>query len=321
MKVGVIGLGHLGNYHIQNWLKLIDNSDLYIFDIDPDIVSKLALQYQVIPCDSFDELLNVVEIVDIVTPTGFHYAYAIRSIEAQKHIFIEKPITFSIDEADDLVSKVENYSKIIQIGHVERFNQAFRAAYPLLKSPKFFEIHRLAPYNPRGTDVSVVLDLMIHDLDLVLFLTNTPIKAIYANGVSIISNTWDIVNCRIEFEGNIIANLTSSRISMKKMRKFRIFEENQYMSIDFSDSAFEHYKISSDLDSGVEFINNLGEKRSLQYLHEEFENNNSILNELSDFLNAIQTSSKPSVTVLQATNALKLAYKIQDTLMQSETKL
>jgi predicted dehydrogenase len=247
LRIGVVGIGHLGKIHL-NCIKEIPGFDLVgFYDVDYEVAKEVEQSYKLKSYNNFEDLLNDVDVIDIVTPTVSHFEYAKKSLEAHRHVFIEKPIVTTIEEAKALMEISKNASVQIQIGHVERFNPAFIAARPYINDPKFIEAHRLSFYNPRGTDVPVVLDLMIHDLDILLTIVNSPIKNIYANGVPVITNNIDIANARIEFVNGSVANLTASRISMKKMRKMRLFQKDSYISLDFLNKQSEVIQIEDNV--------------------------------------------------------------------------
>ena len=233
VDIGVVGIGHLGNFHIEQLKQIPDCKIIGIYDIDLSVLKK-AHELHSVPCvNSLDELLTNCDAVSIVTPTRYHFDVAKKALDADCHLFIEKPITKTINQAKQLLKKAEIKNKFIQVGHIEQFNPAFLALDKSNLKPVFIESHRLSPFNRRGTDVPVVLDLMIHDIDIVLSLVNSGIKEIKANGVRVVSDTVDIANARIEFENGCVTNLTASRISQKKMRKIRLFQENTYTTIDF----------------------------------------------------------------------------------------
>jgi predicted dehydrogenase len=233
LKAGVLGAGHLGKIH----LKLLQHSEKYeltgFYDPDESNGKKVEAEFGYPFFNSIEALIEAVDVVDIVTPTLSHYTCAIKAITKGKHIFIEKPITNTVEEAEQIRLLVSENNLRGQVGHVERFNPAFKAVKEDIQSPMFIETHRLAEFNPRGTDVPVVLDLMIHDIDIILSVVKSPVKNITASGVSVISETPDIANARIEFENGCVANLTASRISMKNMRKSRFFQKDAYISVDF----------------------------------------------------------------------------------------
>ena len=316
LKAGVLGAGHLGKIH----LKLLKQSSKYeligFFDADKENGKKVSEEFGYKYFDTIEGLINAVDVVDIVTPTLVHYDVAKQALEQSKHIFIEKPITKTVKEAEDLITLAKKYNVKGQVGHVERFNPAFIAVKGLINSPMFIEAHRLAEFNPRGTDVPVVLDLMIHDIDIILSVVNSPVKNVYASGISVISETPDIANARIEFENGCVANLTASRISMKNMRKSRFFQKDAYISVDFLEKKSEVVKMKDVPEKPDEFAmvlqNAEGVKKQIYFETPSIENNNAILDELETFANAIENNTTPIVTLEHGTNALKVAQQIID---------
>jgi len=316
LKVGVLGAGHLGKIH----LKLLQQSKKYdlvgFFDADIANGQRVAEEFNYHYFENLDDLIDAVDVVDIVTPTLSHYNCAIKAITKGKHIFIEKPITNSVEEAEQIRLLVSENNLRGQVGHVERFNPAFKAIKSEIKSPMFIETHRLAEFNPRGTDVPVVLDLMIHDIDIILSVVNSPVRNINASGVSVISETPDIANARIEFENGCVANLTASRISLKNMRKSRFFQKDAYISVDFLEKKVEVVKMKDapkhpgDFDMVLQ--NAEGIKKQIYFENPEIAPNNAILDELETFAEAIITNTTPIVTLRDGTNALKVAYQIID---------
>ncbi|MGB0186822.1 MAG: Gfo/Idh/MocA family protein [Flavobacteriaceae bacterium] len=316
LKVGVLGAGHLGKIH----LKLLQQSEKYdlVGFYDPDIANgqSVAKEFNYTYFEHLDALIDAVDVVDIVTPTLSHYNCAIKAITKGKHIFIEKPITNTVEEAEHIRLLVADNNLRGQVGHVERFNPAFKAIKSEIKNPMFIETHRLAEFNPRGTDVPVVLDLMIHDIDIVLSVVKSPVLAVHASGVSVISETPDIANARIEFENGCVANLTASRISLKNMRKSRFFQKDAYISVDFLDKKVEVVKMKDAPEQPGDFDmilqNAEGIKKQIYFKNPEISPNNAILDELETFAEAIETNTKPIVTLRDGANALKLAHRIID---------
>ncbi|MGV6846499.1 MAG: Gfo/Idh/MocA family protein [Lutibacter sp.] len=314
LKVGVLGAGHLGKIH----LKILNQSEKYdligFYDPDTNNAKNVAKEFGYKNFNSVTELINKVDVVDIVTPTLSHYNCAKEAIEAGKHIFVEKPITKTIEQADELLKLIKKHGVKGQVGHVERFNPAFTAVKDQIHSPMFIETHRLAEFNPRGTDVPVVLDLMIHDIDIILSVVNSNVKNVSASGVSVISDTPDIANARIEFENGCVANLTASRISLKNMRKSRFFQKDAYIAVDFFEKATEVVKMKnapknpSDYDMILQ--NAEGIRKQIYFENPTIENNNAILDELETFANAIKTDTTPIVSLRQGTEALKVAHMI-----------
>jgi len=319
LKIGVVGAGHLGKIHI----KLIQELDVYhlvgFFDADADNAKKVAQDLGVTAFESFEMLLDQCEVIDIVTPTLSHHYYATRALRASKHVFIEKPISTSIDEAKEIVQLSHEAGKKVQIGHVERFNPAFTAALPFCKNPMFIETHRLAQFNPRGTDVSVVLDLMIHDIDIVLHSVKSPVKKISASGVAVVSDTPDIANARIEFDNGCVANLTASRLSLKNMRKTRFFQKDAYISVDFLEKEVEVIRMNTVVGEPdpLALIIELGQDKGMKQIfmeRPEILPTNAIKAELESFSNAIMHNTAPSVTAEDGLIALDIAYRIIDKL-------
>ena len=316
LKVGVLGAGHLGRIH----LKLLQQSEKYelVGFYDPDIANgqRVAEEFKYRYFDQLDALMDAVDVVDIVTPTLSHYNCAIKAITKGKHIFIEKPITNTIEEAEHIRLLVSENNLRGQVGHVERFNPAFKAIKSEIKNPMFIETHRLAEFNPRGTDVPVVLDLMIHDIDIILSVVKSPVLSVHASGVSVISETPDIANARIEFENGCVANLTASRISLKNMRKSRIFQKDAYISVDFLDKKVEVVKMKDAPEHPGDFDmvlqNAEGKSKQIYFKNPEITPNNAILDELETFADAIEGNTKPIVTLRDGTDALKLAHRIID---------
>jgi len=316
LKVGVLGAGHLGKIH----LRLLNQSKKYelagFYDPNSENAEKVAKEFGYKKFDTIADLIASVDVVDIVTPTLSHYECATQAIKAGKHIFIEKPIANTIAEADEILKLATQYNVKGQVGHVERFNPAFTATKVKIENPMFIETHRLAEFNPRGTDVPVVLDLMIHDIDVILSVVQSKVKNIYASGVSVISDTPDIANARIEFENGCVANLTASRISMKNMRKSRFFQRDAYISVDFLDKVCEVVKMKDapDVPGDFDMIlqNAEGIKKQIYFENPEVEANNAILDELETFADAINNNTTPVVTLEDGTEALRVAYRIID---------
>lgn len=316
LKIGVLGAGHLGKIH----LKLLQQSEKYdlVGFYDPDIANgqRVAKEFNYTYYEHLDELIDAVDVVDIVTPTLSHYNCALKAITKGKHIFIEKPITNTVEEAEHIRLLVADNNLRGQVGHVERFNPAFKAIKTEIKNPMFIETHRLAEFNPRGTDVPVVLDLMIHDIDIILSVVDSPVLAVHASGVSVISETPDIANARIEFENGCVANLTASRISLKNMRKSRFFQKDAYISVDFLDKKVEVVKMKDAPKSPGDFDmilqNAEGVNKQIYFENPEIAPNNAILEELETFAEAIETNTKPIVTLRDGAKALKVAHRIID---------
>ena len=317
IKVGVIGAGHLGKIH----LNILSNSNFNLIgfhDTDVENSEKLASEKGYVFFKEIDSLINLIDAVVIVSPTTTHFEIAKKCIKKGKHIFVEKPLTTNSKEAR-IINKLAKEGNIIgQVGFVERYNQAFISCREFIDKPKFIESHRLSDFNPRGTDVSVIMDLMIHDIDIILNINQSKVKKIDASGVSIISSTPDIANARIEFENGCIANLTSSRISLKKMRKTRIFQDNAYISINFLEKDFQVVKIrdkhNNDNENSLVIKNNLGQEKVIFFENPEINEINSIEAELKDFFNSIKNKSKSKVSLNDGLMALEVAEEIMSQL-------
>lgn len=314
IKAGVIGAGHLGKIH----LRLLETSKRYeligFYDSNNKNAKVLSSEKGYRLFDSIEELIEACDMIDIVTPTLFHHEVSLKAIAKKKHIFIEKPIANSVAQAEKITIAAKEQGVLGQVGHVERFNPAFKAARHAVTNPMFIESHRLAEFNPRGTDVPVVLDLMIHDIDILLSIVKSKVKIVSASGVSVISNTPDIANARIEFENGCVANLTASRISLKKMRKTRFFQKDAYISVDFLEKKVEIVKMKEAPEKPKDFAmilqNAEGQKKEIYFENPIIDNSNAILEELETFSNAIENKTVPVVSLENGTAALKLAYQI-----------
>ena len=314
LNAGVLGAGHLGKIH----LRLLNQSEKYnlvgFYDANEDNGKKVEAEFGYKFFNSIEALIKAVDVVDIVTPTLSHYNCAKQAIAQGKHIFIEKPITNTVEEAEHIRTLLAENNLRGQVGHVERFNPAYLAVKDDIKSPMFIETHRLAEFNPRGTDVPVVLDLMIHDIDIILSIVKSKVKNVSASGVSVISDTPDIANARLEFENGCVANLTASRISLKKMRKARFFQKDAYISVDFLTKNCEVVKMKDAPENPGDFDmvlqNAEGLKKQIYFDNPEVADNNSILDELEAFANAINTNTTPIVTLHDGTEALRVATQI-----------
>jgi len=314
LKIGVLGAGHLGKIH----LRLLQQSEKYelvgFYDENAEYAERVAQEFGYQRFDTIAKLIHAVDVVDIVTPTLSHWKCAKVAIKSGKHVFIEKPISNTIEEAREIMALAAEHGVKGQVGHVERFNPAFMATRPMIENPMFIETHRLAEFNPRGTDVPVVLDLMIHDIDVILSVVKSDVKHVSASGVSVISDTPDIANARIEFENGCVANLTASRISLKNMRKSRFFQKDAYISVDFLEKKCEVVKmkdapeVPGDFDMILQ--NAEGVKKQIYFANPQVSQNNAILDELETFANAIENDTEPIVTLADGTKALEVAYQI-----------
>ncbi len=314
LKAGVFGAGHLGKIH----LKLLKESSKYklvgFYDDNKETSAAIEKEFGYKSFNSAEELIDAVDMIDIVTPTFAHFEVAKKTIIAGKHVFIEKPITSTFQEASELIELTKKHRVKGQVGHVERFNPAFRAVAAKIENPMFIETHRLAEFNPRGTDVPVVLDLMIHDIDVILSLVKSEVKNINASGVSVISDTPDIANARIEFENGCVANLTASRISLKNMRKSRFFQKDAYISVDFLERKCEVVKMKNAPEKPDDFAmilqNAEGIKKQIYFENPKVEEHNAILDELETFADAILNNTTPIVSLEEGAAALKVANQI-----------
>lgn len=314
LKIGVLGAGHLGKIH----LRLLNESSKYtlvgFYDVNPEYALSIEKEFGYTYFSDYDELIQQVDVIAIVTPTLSHFEMAKKAIEKGKHVFLEKPITNTVKEAEELIALAKKHQVLGQVGHVERFNPAFRAAIPKIDNPMFIETHRLAEFNPRGTDVPVVLDLMIHDIDAILSVVKSEVKKVNASGVSVISDTPDIANARIQFQNGCVANLTASRISLKNMRKSRFFQKDAYISVDFLEKQIEVVKmkdapeIPGDFDMILQ--NAEGIKKQIYFDNPKVDNNNAILDELETFADAINNKTRPIVNLEDGTKALKVAMQV-----------
>ena len=316
VKIGVVGTGHLGNLHTK-MLAQISNVELVgVYDADNAKAEKVAAEHGTKACANLEELFRNAHAVSIATTTTSHYDVACQALEHGLHTFIEKPITETIEQAKKLVALAEAKGRAIQVGHIERFNPAILALEQYKIRPLFIESHRLAQFNPRGSDVAVVLDLMIHDIDLILSLVRSPVVRIDANGVSVVSGSEDIANARLQFENGCVANVTASRISQNKMRKMRLFQNDAYISIDFSQGLAEVFRLVDEGDPNVKTTMMLGKidqgsrKRIIVYEQPEVKEVNALKYELELFARAIQEGTEPPVTGREGLQALEVAQEI-----------
>jgi len=317
LRIGLIGVGHLGKIHLR-LLKEIPTFDLIGF-VDPNDANatKIIEEYGVKRFESPEALMDEVDAVDIVTPTVLHYDLAVQAMKKSKHVFIEKPLTETPQQAKELTELAYEANVKVQVGHVERFNPAFLQAQQYELKPMFIETHRLAEFNPRGTDVSVVLDLMIHDIDITLSIVRSNVKNISASGVSVVSDQPDIANARIEFDNGCVANLTASRISLKNMRKTRLFQKDSYIAIDFLTKSLEVLRMedAKEEEDPLAMVLDLGAekgKRKIMFENPEVEAVNSIKRELELFHDAIVSNHTPAVSVEDGYEAMNIAYQIME---------
>ena len=315
IRIAVLGGGHLGRIHLQQLTQLPEWHVVGFHDPHPEKCAALQQEFGVPSYPSVESLLGEVDVLDIVTPTLTHAALATQALEHGLHVFIEKPVTETVAEAEALLALAGRSGKLVQVGHVERFNPAFQAALPYLAEPMFIESHRLAQFNPRGTDVSVVLDLMIHDIDLILHVVKSPVVSIHASGVAVVSTTPDITNARIAFANGCVANLTASRISMKNMRKSRFFQHDAYIAVDMLEKSAEVVRmrtVTGEPDPFAVTID-LGEGkgvREISFEKPEVPTVNAIREELRSFAGSIRSGDQPAVPLVDGTAALRVAHAV-----------
>jgi len=317
LKIGIVGVGHFGKFHVKSNQEGKFNL-VGFYDINKETSNRIEKEFKARPFASYDDLLKEADVVDVVVPTISHFEVAARAIEAGKHVFIEKPVTTTLDEALQLKELAGKRKVKIQVGHIERFNPAFTAVKDFIKNPRFIELHRLGPYHARNKDVPVVLDLLIHDIDIVLSLVKAKVSLIRANGVSIISDSPDITNARVEFSDKCIVNMTASRMSLKKMRKIRFFQEDAYISIDLLEKKSEIIRINEvkgDVNNPFSLILDPGNgkpKKQILFKSPDINKTNAMIEEFNSFYDAIYNDTVPEVTIDDGYNALKLALEIMD---------
>jgi predicted dehydrogenase len=325
LKIGVFGAGHLGKIHLRLLKELKHEFELVgFFDPNDAAAEQIVNEFEIKRFTQASDLIELVDCVDVVTPTIAHFDIASQALRKSKHVFIEKPVTETLEEARALMELAREANVKVQVGHVERFNPAFQAAIPYFKKTMFIETHRLAQFNPRGTDVPVVLDLMIHDLDIILTVVNSGVKRVSASGVAVVSDTPDITNARIEFDNGCVANLTASRISMKNMRKSRFFQKDAYISVDFLTKELEVVRME-DVDgepNPLDIVFDLGEGKPVKKIFfdkPEINEVNAIKEELRTFHEAIVQDKMPVVPLEDGFRALDVAQKIMEKLKLSSS--
>ena len=312
LKVGVFGTGHLGKFHLNNWKEISDVELVGFYEPDDKTANEVEETYGLKRYDNYESLIDACDAVDIVAPTNHHHTLCKASIMKGKHVFVEKPLAHAMQEARELVKLVQESNIKCQVGHVERFNPAFLALKGANLNPMFIEVHRLAQFNPRGTEVSVILDLMIHDIDIVLSIVKSDVKTISASGVGVMTDTPDIANVRIEFNNGCVANLTSSRISMKKMRKMRLFQKDAYIGIDFLNKKTEIIKLKEEQDTNafafdIETPNGV---KTIAIANPPVPEVNAIKKELEEFRNAIVHNHPTVVSETDGYAAMDVAHQI-----------
>lgn len=312
LKIGVFGVGHLGKFHLNNWKEIQDVEVVGFYDPNDDTAKEVEDKYKLYRFTDPDELIDACDAVDIVAPTNFHFDCCEKAIKKGKHVFVEKPLANTMEEARQLVKLAKESGIKFQVGHVERFNPAFLAVKDMPLNPMFIEVHRLAQFNPRGTEVSVILDLMIHDIDIILSIVKSDVKSISASGVGVMTETPDIANVRIEFDNGCVANLTSSRISMKKMRKIRLFQKDSYIGIDFLNKKTEIIKLKDHNDANVFAfdIETPSGKKTIAIANPIIPEVNAIKMELIEFKNAIVNNTKTIVSEMDGLMAMDVAHQI-----------
>jgi predicted dehydrogenase len=317
LKVGVVGVGHLGMLHAKMFAEMSSVHFSGVYDVDAARANTVSKELNVPAFNSLDALLRDVEAVSIATPTRTHFDIARQALDAGVHVFVEKPITESTEQAQQLIDLARQKHVKIQVGHIERFNPALLALEQYHLKPMFIESHRLAQFNPRGTDVAVVLDLMIHDIDIIVSLVRSPIEDIRANGVAVVSDSIDIANARLQFQNGCVANVTASRISQRKMRKMRLFQRDAYISIDFSDGVAEVFRlVEEDADAPNTMmlgkIEHGTQKQKIVYEQPSVKEVNALKYELESFITAIRNDTEPMVTAGDAKQALEVAHAIME---------
>jgi predicted dehydrogenase len=312
LKVGVFGVGHLGKFHLNNWKEIKTSELVGFYDPDDTIAREVSAKYQLTRFTDPTQLMDICDVVDIVAPTPAHFSLCENAIRKGKHVFVEKPLANTMAEARELVKLVHESNVKLQVGHVERFNPAFLAIQSMPLNPLFIEVHRLAQFNPRGTEVSVILDLMIHDIDIILSMVRSEVNNISASGVAVMTETPDIASVRIEFHNGCVANLTSSRISMKKMRKMRLFQKDAYIGIDFLNKKSEIIKLKTpqDLDVFSFDIETPNGKKTIALSNPTVPEVNAIRMELESFTEAILTNSPTRVSEVDGYRAMDIAHQI-----------
>ncbi|MEK6553438.1 MAG: Gfo/Idh/MocA family oxidoreductase [Bacteroidota bacterium] len=316
IKVGVIGTGHLGKIHTKLFKEVANCELIGIYDRDLERAKQVAGEFKVKSFDDPDKLLNEIDAVDIVATTSAHYELVKLAFEKNKHVFVEKPITAHIWEAEELIKIADEKKLILQVGHIERFNPALISLEKYHLDPLFVQTDRLAQFNPRGTDVAVVLDLMIHDIDIILSLIKSDVKTVSASGIPVVSDTLDIANARIEFENGAIANVTASRISQKKMRKMRMFQRDAYISLDFITGVSEVFRLLPPDQKPKGLFKTFGEigigdkKKIVAYEQPKFKEVNALKLELELFVDAIVKGGTPIVSGKDGLKALRVAEMI-----------
>lgn len=327
LSIGVFGVGHLGKFHLNNWKEIPGVELVGFYDPNDDTANEVSEKYQLPRFLDPDMLIDACDAIDVVAPTTYHFDLCEKAIKKGKHVFVEKPLANTMEEARLLVKLAEESGIKFQVGHVERFNPAFLALKDVQLNPMFIEVHRLAQFNPRGTEVSVILDLMIHDIDIILSLVKSPVARVEASGVGVVSDLIDIANARIEFENGAVANVTASRISQKKMRKMRIFQKDNYISLDFTTGNSEVFRITDaeeKIATGYISFGEIGageKKKKVIYEQPEAREVNALKYELELFVRSVQTRTRPVVSGEDGLRALQVAALINEKITESLNKI
>ena len=321
-KIGVVGAGHLGKHHIKHLSNPKGVDFVGVFDTNEDSLKNICDEFSVKPLQSLEELISLCEAVNIVTPTNTHFDIARKFLNQKKDVFIEKPLTNTVEEALSLINLAKTNECIVQVGHIERFNPRINKLKELVDNPHYIEIERLAPFQARGTEVPVVLDLMVHDIDLILEMVNSPLESIQASGAKMMSNTIDLAHAHIKFQNGVVANLKSSRIAQNYVRKIRTYQKNFYSITDLMIPqielyGLEHHSMFSEKLKSQEVETNTGFK-TLYYEKFVPENKDALLEEINDFIHCINTRSKPNVDGQAGANALEIALKIENEIFLNE---
>ena len=321
-KIGVVGAGHLGRHHIKHLSKHSDVEFVGVFDVNKESLKNICSEFSVDPIENLENLINSCDGVHIVTPTNTHFDIAKKFLENKKDVFVEKPMTSTVDEALSLISLAKKHELIIQVGHIERFNPTINKLKKLVDNPHYIEIERLAPFQARGTEVPVVLDLMVHDIDLILEMVDSPLESIQASGAKMMSNTVDLAHAHIKFKNGVVANLKSSRIAQNYVRKIRTYQKNFYSITDLMIPqielyGLEHHNIFSEKVRSQEVETNSGSKK---LYYEKFvpEDKDALLEEINDFIHCMKTRSRPNVDGVSGARALEIALEIESKIFLNE---
>lgn len=313
LRIGIFGVGHLGKFHLNNWKQIEGATVVGFYDPNDATARQVEATYQIPRFATAAELLDAIDAADIVAPTPYHFDLCEQAIRKGRHVFVEKPMCDTMEQAHELVKLVREAGVTFQVGHVERFNPAFLAIQNLELNPMFIEVHRLSQFNPRGTEVSVILDLMIHDIDIILHLVKSDVKQVHANGVAVMTDTPDIANVRIEFDNGCVANLTSSRISMKKMRKIRLFQRDAYIGIDFLEKKAEIIRLQQQNNDphAITFDIETGHgTKTIAVSNPPVPETNAIKLELEQFRDAILYNKPVPVSEVDGLRAMDVAHQI-----------